>query len=78
MDRRGARTQCGTAKHRQLPRKYAKQRRFKLVCVDSVDALQVIDLTEMTDDMLSGWSMTERTRWEGEGGLIRRIFPWLE
>ena len=30
----------------------------------------VIDLVEWTDDLIIGWNIVERTRWEGEGGLI--------
>lgn len=32
----------------------------------------VVDLTEWTDDLLMGWDVYERTRWEGEGGFIPR------
>jgi hypothetical protein len=28
------------------------------------------DLTEWVEDSLVGWSVEERTRWEGEGGFI--------
>lgn len=29
-----------------------------------------IDVSEWVDDMLLGWTVEERTRWEGEGGFI--------
>lgn len=28
------------------------------------------DLTEWVSDQIVGWNIVERTRWEGEGGLI--------
>ena len=50
---------------------HAVQRRFPW----KLDEIEVeIDMTEYVDDLLMGWSIEERTRWEGEGGLIPR--PW--
>jgi hypothetical protein len=43
----------------------------------SVKIMQIIDLTEWVEDQLVGWSIEERTRWEGEGGLIPRPAPPL-
>jgi hypothetical protein len=37
----------------------------------------VVDVSEWVDDQLMGWSVEERTRWEGEGGLIpKERTPW--
>jgi hypothetical protein len=37
----------------------------------------VVDVSEWVDDQLTGWSIEERTRWEGEGGLIpEQRSPW--
>jgi hypothetical protein len=37
---------------------------------NSVRITKVIDLTEWIEDQIMGWSIEERTRWEGEGGFI--------
>jgi hypothetical protein len=42
-----------------------------------IKKMRIIDMTEWCDDMLIGWSIEERTRWEGEGGYIPER-PWWE